>query len=73
MIPLTLLSLALTAGGAVANNAAANQAAKARSAALDAERTRQQGYEKRQQALAKQGQDEMAEFTPDQEDRKSVV
>lgn len=70
MIPLTLLSLALTAGGAVANNAAANQAAKARSAALDAERTRQQGYEKRQQALAKQGQDEMAEFTPDQEERR---
>lgn len=70
MIPLTLLSLALTAGGALANGAADNRAAKARSAALDAERIRQQGFEKRQTALAQQGQDQMAEFTPDQEERR---
>lgn len=67
---LFLLSTALTAGGTVAQNSAMNDASRARSAALDAERTRQQGMERQQQNLAQQGQDKMADFTQDQDQRK---
>lgn len=70
MIPLPLLALALTAGGTVAHASADNQSARARSAALDAERTRQRGMEQRQQNLAQGSQDEMARFTEDQDQRK---
>ena len=66
---LFLLSTALTAGGTVAQNSANNDAARARSAAMDAERTRQQGMERQQQNLAQQGQDKMGQFTDDQAER----
>lgn len=69
--PLTLTSLALTAGGAVANNMAANEAAKARSSVLQAERERQQSMERRQTGLSDQSLGEMENFTEDQQGRVS--
>lgn len=72
-ITIALLSAALTAGSTIANNSAANEAAKARSAALDAERMRQQSMERRQTDLSQQGQEQMGEFTNDQDDRMTQL
>lgn len=69
--PLTLTGLALTAGSTVANNMAANEAAKARSSVLDAERTRQMALERRQTGLSDQSLAEMDNFTEDQQTRTS--
>lgn len=67
--PLSLTALGLSVGGSVMNGMAENQAAKARSAVLDAERTRQRGLESRQSALSDQSQQQMADFTGDQAQR----
>jgi hypothetical protein len=49
--PLTIAGMALTAGSTVANTMAANKVAKARSAAMSAERLRQQGFDREAEAL----------------------
>lgn len=67
--PLSLTALGLSVGGSVVNGMAANDAAKARSSVLDAERTRQRGLEQRQSALSDQSQTDMAAFTGDQTQR----
>ena len=67
--PISLIALARTAGSSVANGAAQRQAAAARQSALNAERTRQQGLEQQQQALASESQQQLGDFTQDQEQR----
>lgn len=73
MIPLWALSLALTAGGSVAHGLAEREAAKARSAALEAERIRQQAFEQRQTAISQQSQGEMEQFQPDMDERQDQL
>lgn len=67
--PITLTAVALQAGSSIANGMAERDAAKARSSALAAERTRQGGLEARQRALSDQSQQEMEGFTGDQQER----
>lgn len=67
--PFMIAGLALTAGGSIATGVAENNAAKARASALEAERTRQRGFESRQAALADQSQQSMQDFTGDQAQR----
>lgn len=55
--PITLIGLGLSAAGSIANGMAANDAAKARASALQAERYRQQGLQDQQTALAQQSQE----------------
>lgn len=69
--PISLIGLALTAGGSVVQGMAARDAEQARASALSAERTRQQGLEQRQTALSNQSQQEMANFGQDQAQRTS--
>lgn len=64
--PLTIAGLALTAGSTVANTMANNQAAKARTSALQAERIRQQGLDQEADALNLQSQDRYANVERDQ-------
>lgn len=69
--PMTLTGLALSAGSSVMNNMAANDAAKARSSALNAERLRQRGMEQKQTALADESQGQLQNFGEDQGQRVS--
>lgn len=69
--PLAIAGLALSAGSAAMNSAAAGKAARARDDALAAERIRQQGYDKQADALNVQSQDRYQNFEG-QQDQKAA-
>ncbi len=68
--PLTIASIALTAGSTVANSIANNKVQKARNDTMAAERVRQHGYEQQAQALNTRSQDRYQNFNG-QEDQKA--
>lgn len=61
-----IAGLALSGAGTIAQSMALNDAAKARSSALQAERIRQSGHSQQQQAAATASADSMKDFTGDQ-------
>lgn len=71
--PLTIASLALTAGSVVANQIGASKVADAREEALSAERQRQQQYDAQADALNQQSQDRYQDFGQQQDDRSKAL
>jgi hypothetical protein len=71
--PLAIAGVALSAGSAVANAAAASKAASARNDALAAERIRQQGYDRETDALNLQSQDRYKDFEGQQDEKAATL
>lgn len=71
--PLTITSIALTAGSVVSNQIAANRQQAARDDALRAERIRQRGLDQQANALNAQSQQNYDEFGEDQAQRSSEL
>jgi hypothetical protein len=71
--PLTITSIALTAGSVVSNQIASNRQQKARDDALAAERIRQGGLDQQADALNAQARDSYDTFGSDQEQRSSEL
>lgn len=71
--PLTIGSLALTAGGMVANNVAQNRVEKAREGAMSAERIRQQKLDQETEAANLHARDNYKDFEGEQGERASSL
>lgn len=67
--PLTIASIALTAGSVVANSIAAGEQSRARDSVLAAERIRQNAFDLQSDALNKASQDNYVDFKPQQDQR----
>ncbi|WP_187972481.1 hypothetical protein [Aquibium microcysteis] len=71
--PLTITSIALTAGSVVSNQIAASKQQAARDDALRAERIRQRGFDQQASALNAEAQQSYDTFGADQEQRASEL
>jgi hypothetical protein len=71
--PLTIAGMALSAGSAVANNAAANQQAKAQAAAMSAERSRQRVLDDEGRGVNEQARNRFEDIGAQQEQQASQL
>lgn len=71
--PITIASIALTAGSTLANSIAQGKIAKARSNVMAAERTRQNAFDQEAQALNTQSQDRYKDFSGQQDEKASEL